>query len=137
MKKLLQSSGIRSKIWIVDKSGNVIFGWGRYKMLESIRRTGSIQAAAKELKMSYRGVWARIKATEERLGEQLLVRNIGGSAGGGSQLTPFALNLMEKFQELHLHVVKDSDSFFSQNFIRAIQPGKSKSVPSRKKDICD
>ena len=88
---------IRSKIWFEDDSGEVIFGLGRLKMLEAIERQGSIQAAAKELKMSYRALWGRITATENRMGRQLLTRNIGGASGGGSQLTPFAKKFDGKF----------------------------------------
>jgi molybdate transport system regulatory protein len=109
---------IRSKVWIEDSEGNVVFGLGRLKMLEMIQRLGSIQAAAKELKMSYRALWGRIKATEERIGEQLLVRNIGGSSGGGSELTLFAQILMEQFRQLHKLTVSESDKLFENIFSR-------------------
>ena len=76
----------RSKIWIEDDHGNVVFGLGRYRILTLIKEKGSLQAAAKQLKMGYRGIWGRIKATEERLGEKLLIKTVGGRKGGGSQL---------------------------------------------------
>ena len=72
---------VRSKIWVADDAGAVVFGLGRLKILTAIQRNGSIQAAAKELGMSYRAVWGRIKATQERLGQPLLLRNIGGESG--------------------------------------------------------
>lgn len=40
----------RSKIWIEDETGKVIFGQGRLKILEAVIRHGSIHAAAKSLK---------------------------------------------------------------------------------------
>ena len=107
---------IRSKIWIEDDSGKVVFGLGRYKIFEAIQRSGSIQAAAKELKMGYRAVWGRIKATEERLGKQMLIRNVGGSTGGGSSLTPFAQMLVEQFQQLHKNILAQSDDLFEKAF---------------------
>ncbi len=106
---------IRSKIWIEDESGNVVFGLGRLRILDAIHRLGSINGAAKELKMGYRAVWGRIKATEERLNRPLLFRNIGGSAGGGSQLTPFALSLVEHFKKLHHRIISESDTAFEKN----------------------
>ena len=75
-----------TKLWLHDEEGNVIFGIGRTKMLEAIERCGSISAASKELKMSYRTVWARIKATEERLGgKPLLICNKGGVMVAGQR----------------------------------------------------
>ena len=110
----IHSLHIRSKIWIEDESGNVVFGLGRLRILDAINRLGSIQGAAKELKMGYRAVWGRIKATEERLNRPLLVRNIGGNAGGGSQLTPFALALVEQFRQLQHQVLSESDAAFEK-----------------------
>ena len=84
------------------------------KILEAVDRLGSLHAAAKELKMGYRAIWGRIRATEERLGELLLVRTIGGSSGGGSQLTPFARMLLDQFEELHREIRRHSDRQFQQ-----------------------
>jgi molybdate transport system regulatory protein len=106
---------IRSKIWIEDDKGEVIFGPGRMKIFEAIRRHGTIQAAAKELGMSYRAVWGRIKATEERLGIPLLVRNVGGTSGGGSQLTATAEHLMAEFRRINSLVESESDKLFEKN----------------------
>jgi len=47
---------IRSKVWIEDMEGNVVFGLGRYRILKMIHRFGSMHAAAKQLQMSYRAV---------------------------------------------------------------------------------
>ncbi|MFZ5572322.1 MAG: winged helix-turn-helix domain-containing protein [Thermodesulfobacteriota bacterium] len=114
MKTNADPLSIRSKIWIAGPEGEVVFGLGRLRMLEAIRSSGSIQAAAKELGMSYRAVWGRIKATEMRLGKELLVRSIGGSSKGGSQLTPFAIELMDRFRKLHQLVAKESDKLFEK-----------------------
>ena len=116
MKKPPKKLFIRSKVWIEDQYGNVVFGLGRIKILEAVDRLGSLHAAAKELKMGYRAIWGRIGATEKRLGELLLVRTIGGSSGGGSQLTPFARMLLDQFSELHREIRQHSDIQFQQQF---------------------
>jgi molybdate transport system regulatory protein len=106
---------VRTKLWLHDEEGNVIFGMGRTKMLEAIERCGSISAAAKELKMSYRAVWARIKATEKRLGGQpLLICNKGGVSGGGATLTPFAKDLIRQYRALRKGVLSRSDKLFKK-----------------------
>ncbi|MEH0019502.1 MAG: LysR family transcriptional regulator [Desulfobacter sp.] len=113
---------IRSKIWIEDGDGKVIFGLGRFRILSSIDRCGSINAAAKDLKMGYRAIWGKIKATEEGLGHPLLIRNAGGRTGGGSQLTPLARKLLEEFRKVHAHVLDESDTFFADVFEKEISP---------------
>ncbi len=89
-------------------------------MLEAIERCGSLNAAAKELKMSYRGLWGKIKATEEGLGAPLLLRNTGGASGGGSQLTELARTLMSEFKIMHSHIIHDTDMFFEDEFSKNI-----------------
>ena len=98
---------IRSKIWIEDMEGNVVFGLGRYRILKMIRRFGSMNAAAKQLQMSYRAVWMRIRTSEERIGKPLVVRE-----GKGSKLTPFADKLIKQFKRLHTIVEAESDEVY-------------------------
>lgn len=98
---------IRSKIWIEDAEGNVVFGLGRYRILDSIRRLGSMHAAAAQLQMSYRAVWMRVRKSEERIGKALVVRE-----GKGSRLTPYADNLMKQFKRLHAIVEAESDDVY-------------------------
>ncbi len=99
---------IRSKIWIEDDHGNVVFGDGRYRILDAVDRLSSLQGAALELKMSYRALWGRVKASEERLGQTLVERQ-----GRGSRLTPFARKLMIQFRELQGRIHHESDAVYS------------------------
>ncbi|AGF78213.1 molybdenum-binding protein [Desulfocapsa sulfexigens DSM 10523] len=107
---------IKSKVWIEDQNGNVVFGLGRYRILDAIKRHNSLQAAARELKMGYRALWGRIKASEDRLGERLVVRD-----GRGSKLTPYAMDLMDRFNEMHIHILDDSNSSFSKLLTKSLK----------------
>ena len=98
---------VRSKIWIEDSNSKVIFGLGRYRILEAIRRLGSMHAAAKELHMSYRAVWMRVRSSEQRIGKELIVRN-----GKGSCLTPFAENLMKQYRRMQSVVQNETDEVY-------------------------
>lgn len=100
---------IRTKIWIENADGKVVFGLGRYRMLQAVRETGSLQAAAKQLKMSYRALWMRIRKSEKRIGRQLVVRE-----GKGSRLTPFAENLMKQYKRLLSILEKESDEVYDE-----------------------
>ena len=107
---------IKSKIWIEDENGKVVFGAGRLRILDSVERHGSIQAAAQELRMSYRAVWGKIKATEERLGTPMLSRKAGGAEGGGSLLTPLAKDLVARFRQLRDSTNNAADDLFRDFF---------------------
>ncbi len=98
---------VRSKIWIEDSNGKVIFGLGRYRILEAIGRLGSMQAAAQEMHMSYRAVWMRVRSSEKRMDKELIVRD-----GKGSRLTPFAENLMKQYRRLQSVVQAETDDVY-------------------------
>jgi len=106
---------IRSKIWIADEEDNVVFGEGRYRILEAVDRLSSLQAAANELKMSYRALWGRVKASEARIGRALVARE-----GRGSRLTPFAQHLMEQYRELHARILHESDIVYARLFAESL-----------------
>lgn len=99
---------IRSKIWVEDADGKVVFGLGRCRILEAVQRLGSLQAAAQELKMSYRAIWGRISATEKRLGKPLLIRE-----PQGSRLTPLGETLLKQFQRLLKIVETESNGVYN------------------------
>ena len=107
---------VRSKFWLVDADGEAIFGGGRRRILESIDELGSMQATAKSLGMSYRGVWARIKATEERLGVKLVETSVGRGKDRGSRLTPEARRLLKNYNELTRQGIDHTDELFEVIF---------------------
>ncbi|HQL89937.1 MAG TPA: LysR family transcriptional regulator [Syntrophales bacterium] len=97
---------IRYKIWL-EQDGKVIFGKGRDELFRAIQECRSLQAAAKELKMSYRAAWGRLKASEERLGIKL-VENDG--AKKGLRLTAEARELLEQYEQFE----KDLKNFLQK-----------------------
>lgn len=107
IKPAIDHFSVRSKIWIENANGQVIFGLGRYRILDAIRRSGSMNAAAKELHMSYRAVWMRVRSSEERIGKGLLIRE-----GKGSRLTPFAENLMKQYRRMLSVVQTETDEVY-------------------------
>ncbi|HHY38436.1 MAG TPA: LysR family transcriptional regulator [Clostridia bacterium] len=86
---------VRYKVWL-DNDGKA-FGDGPYEMLEKVERLGSLRRAADEMGMSYAQAWNLLKTLEKRLGFELMVRKAGGTAGGGSTITPEGKKLMEKY----------------------------------------
>jgi molybdate transport system regulatory protein len=108
---------IKVKTWVEDEAGEMVFGPGRMRILDAVGRRGSILAAAKELGMSYRAVWGKIKASEECLGRALVKKHIGGPHGGGSELTEFGKALTENFRQLQMVIRESSDALFRGFFM--------------------
>ena len=94
---------VKSKLWL-ERKGKLFFGIGRLMLLKAIKETGSINKAAKRIGMSYRQAWSQICSAERNLGRALFVRNKGGKGGGGTNLTEYANELLEKFEQLQEEV---------------------------------
>lgn len=71
------------------------FGRGRMELLKLIRSLGSLSKAAKELGMSYRAAWGKIKEMEQFTGVHLVCSQ--GAKRDGYSLTPEAMILMDAF----------------------------------------
>jgi molybdate transport system regulatory protein len=78
---LMRHVEVRSKVWLQEK-GSPLMGAGRAELLRAVERTGSINAAAKELEMDYRRAWGLIDSMEKRLNFRLVVRHRGGPTRG-------------------------------------------------------
>ncbi len=77
---------IKSNIWFEnDKHG--FFGKGRIELLEKIDEYGSISAAAKAMKMSYKAAWDAINEMNNLSESPIVKRESGGKGGGGTVLT--------------------------------------------------
>ena len=74
--------------------------WGRVVLLERIRETGSIAAAARALKMAYSHAWTLVANMNRLAGEELVARTFGGRHGGKAWLTPAGEVAVAQFWEL-------------------------------------
>jgi len=59
-------------------------GDGKLRLLTEIDRLGSLSAATKSLKISYRKAWGDIRKVEQCLGQNLVEKTRGGSDGGNT-----------------------------------------------------
>lgn len=90
---------LEGRLWITKNNQNFL-GRGRISLLEQIQKTGSIHAAAKEMKMSYKTAWDAIDAMNNLSDEPLVVRVSGGKGGGGTKLTAKGEEIIEAFLNL-------------------------------------
>jgi molybdate transport system regulatory protein len=103
---------LKSRQWIVDEKDRIIMGEGRKEILETIERTGSINQTAKIMKMSYKGVWSKIKVTEEYLNLSI----VHADRKMGSRLTKEGKELLEKYRLLKEACLEEDNRCFSRIF---------------------
>ena len=106
---------VRSKIWL-EFDGQPFLGDGRFRLLAAVELSGSINAAAKELGISYRKAWSQLDAMEKHAPFPLLERRTGGKGGGETQLTPEGRDLLQKFRKLRDQVNDSADTCFAEVF---------------------
>ena len=104
---------IRSKIWL-EVDGRPFLGEGRYRLLSAIKSNGSINAAARELELSYRKVWTQLQSMEDAAPFPLMERRIGGKDGGATCLTPEILILMKQYEDIRSRVNAEADRCFQE-----------------------
>jgi molybdate transport system regulatory protein len=105
---------LKYKLWL-DYRGRA-FGDGPARLLAGVEHYGSLRKAAQELGMSYNKAWRIVHAAEQRLGFPLLDRSVGGSSGGGSNITPEARDLMQRYQAVAADAEKALDEVFRRHF---------------------
>lgn len=104
---------VKSKVWI-EKNGKSIFGEGKTRLLQAIEKTGSINEAARSMRISFRRAWSYIATIEKRLGFILVNKNRGGKGGGGSSLTEAAKRFLGRYEKLNKSVKTFTDKKFRE-----------------------
>ena len=69
-------------------------------LLQAIDQTHSLNQAARQVGLSYKGAWQMIERANNASPHTLIITVTGGSKGGGSQLTPTGKRLLELFLNL-------------------------------------
>ena len=80
--------------------GAPAIGPGKAELIERIGRTGSISGAARAMGMSYRRAWQLVEALNRDFREPVVTTAIGGTRGGGAQVTPFGRRVVAAFRAM-------------------------------------
>ena len=91
---------IKSRIWI-EVDGEILLGEGRVSLLKAIEKTGSLSKASKSLGMSYKKAWSLIDAVNSRAKSPVCNTTIGGTKGGGTQITAYGKSLIEAYVRIN------------------------------------
>jgi len=77
-----------------------ILGPGKADLLEGIRDTGSIAAAGRRMKMSYKRAWQLAEELNTGFRGPLIEASKGGSGGGGAQLTALGHEVLAGYRSI-------------------------------------
>jgi len=77
-----------------------MFGPGKAELLERIAATGSISAAARQMRMSYKRAWQLTDAMNRYFRAPLVTAAAGGTRGGGAAVTPTGTRVLAAYRSL-------------------------------------
>jgi molybdate transport system regulatory protein len=84
----------------IDLASGDRIGPGKIALLEAIRSTGSISAAARSLGMSYRRAWLLVEEVNGALLEPAVTAATGGRHGGGAALTAVGARIIDLYRAI-------------------------------------
>ena len=80
--------------------GQPALGPGKAQLLALIEATGSISAAAREMGMSYKRAWQLVESMNASFKEPLVMKAVGGKAGGGAAVTEAGRRVLALYQRM-------------------------------------
>jgi len=94
----------------VIKGRHRAIGPGKIALLEAIRDTGSISAAARKLRMSYRRAWMLVDDLNRRLSKAVVEATPGGKSGGGTTLSPTGHKLVDLYRDIERKALRHTSA---------------------------
>jgi molybdate transport system regulatory protein len=94
----------------VVKGRTRAIGPGKIALLEAIRDTGSISAAARKLRMSYRRAWMLVNDLNRRLSKPVVLASPGGRDGGGTMLSPTGHKVIALYRDIERRALRHTSS---------------------------
>ncbi|WP_456269576.1 winged helix-turn-helix domain-containing protein [Kushneria sp. AK178] len=111
---VIDTPGPATKLRLVFEGG-LVLGPGKIDLLEAIRDTGSISAAARQTNISYRKTRHLIDALNAAFSQPLVRSSKGGASHGGAHLTALGRELVARYrrveQQTRCAVTAEFDDF--------------------------
>lgn len=92
----------------LDFGGERSLGPGKIRLLELIDETGSISAAGRALKMSYRQAWLLVDELNRMFREPVVSAQTGGGGGGGTVVTETGKTVVRLYRDMELRTSEAS-----------------------------
>jgi molybdate transport system regulatory protein len=93
---------LKLRLW---RDNEVAIGPGKADLLAAIEQAGSISAAARTMEMSYRRAWLLVDVMNRSFREPLVRSAVGGTRGGGAQLTEAGTRVLAHYRAMEAAAV--------------------------------
>lgn len=112
----MDNDHITPELKLILEKEERFFGPGVAELMIKIQQLGSIQAACKEMHMSYTKAWKILKRAEKELGFSILNTSNGGTHGGKSELTPQGLHFLNAYCQMEEELKSKNTELFLKYF---------------------
>lgn len=87
------------RLWLQDGRNEIMLDQVDALLLRRVDEAGSLTRAAREVGVSYRNAWARVRSMEKKLGRRVVETKVGGKSGGSAALTDQGRKLLKEFRK--------------------------------------
>lgn len=109
---------VKTKTWIENHEGELLFGKGKTEILELIESEGSISKASEKIGMNYKKAWTHIKILQKNIDDAMVQTKQGGGEDAGTTLTPTAKEFMENYRKLQADIENYANERFKELFLK-------------------
>ena len=109
---------VKTKTWIENDEGELIFGKGKTEVLDVIAEVGSISKAAEILGMNYKKCWTHLQILQKNLKEDLFTTKQGGGDSAGTTLNDRAYELINAYKQLQNDIEDYANKRFKELFLK-------------------
>ncbi len=93
----------------IKKDGTCFLGPVKTELLNEISRSGSLNSAARNLKISYQHAWTMIDEMNRVAPEPLVIKQRGGANGGGAEISGYGKKILQEYRIIQAQVNKVVD----------------------------
>lgn len=109
---------VKTKTWIENSKGELLFGKGKTEVLDIISKSGSIKSASEILDMNYKKCWNHLKILQRNLDDDLFETRQGGGDQAGTTLKPRAYELINAYKQLEKDIEEFANKRFKELFLK-------------------
>jgi len=107
MKPSNRTVGIRLRLVLAP---GIALGPGKADLLQGIKETGSIAAAGRRMRMSYKRAWQLVEMLNEAFSAPVVAAAKGGAKGGGAELTGLGEEVLALYRRMEARAARGAQS---------------------------